>query len=98
MNTPASGVVILLALAALAVGVAALALARPAGGRREGLGLLAVGSLVAGAMATTLLGHELPAADLAVSLPVGVGLLTALASRSLGYGLLSGLVVAAAML
>lgn len=94
MNLSATGVIILATLAAFTLGSTALILSASRGRILGGLTALLPSALVAGAVVALLLGHRLPWPELAAALPVAVGLLTALFSRSLGYGLLAGLIVA----
>lgn len=95
MTITATGVTILAALVTFALGAAALALS---GSRERVVGRLAALlplALITGGTVATLLGHRPPLPELAAALPVAAGILTALLSRSLGYGLLAALVVAA---
>jgi hypothetical protein len=83
------------ALLLLALRLAAACLLSPNGGR----GLLVVGllpvALLGAALIVPTLDLEAPAQLLRLA-PFGAGLLVALITRQLGYGLLAGLVVAAA--
>lgn len=97
MSYSAIGVIILVALALLALGAAALVLGGAGGAPRAALAILLPASLVAGAVVAMLLGYRPTSVEEAAVVPVGVGLVTALGTRSPGYGLLAGLVVSAAM-
>ncbi len=97
MNFTAIGVIIVAALALFILGAAGISLSGSAGGRLAALVALVPASLVLAMVAASLLGYRLPAAELGLVLPVGVGLLTTVLARSPGYGLLAGLVVAVTM-
>ena len=92
------GMIILAALVIMALGLAALSLTPRAGGQfSNALALIPV-ALVAAIGLAMLLGYKLPTGELTTYVPVAVGLVTALMARSLGYGLLAGLIVAATLI
>ena len=93
----ATGVTILASLAIFALGFSALSLSLWRGRGVSALAALIPLALVVGAVTTLLLGYTPPWPELAVAVPVAIGVLTAILSRSFGYGLLAGLIIAATM-